>query len=220
MVGDRTFFGVNFVDGRIKGYGVYNPRLRTDKLNYVRLVRGNEAYGDNIPVDNGDSTATDVATGLMWQLADDGTSRDWEEALAYAEKLELAGYDDWRLPNVKELQSIVDYSRSMQTTDSPAIDPMLTLTRIIDAKGDDNCGFYWSSTTHQDGPTAGGNGSYAAFGEALGQMRDQVMDVHGAGAVRSDPKSGNASDYPQYMGPQGDIRYVYNYVLAVRDVID
>lgn len=44
------------------------------------------------------------------------------------------------------------------------------------------------------------------------------MDVHGAGAQRSDPKSGNKNDYPQYFGPQGDVRYVYNYVRSVRDI--
>ncbi|WP_082088029.1 MULTISPECIES: DUF1566 domain-containing protein [unclassified Methanosarcina] len=33
---------------------------------------------------------------------------DWENALAYAENLTLVGYEDWRLLNVKELQSIVE----------------------------------------------------------------------------------------------------------------
>ncbi|UOD33949.1 hypothetical protein DSN97_07170 [Deferribacteraceae bacterium V6Fe1] len=48
-------------------------------------------------------------------------------------------------------------------------------------------------------------------------MRNRIMDVHGAGSQRSDPKSGRASDYPQYFGPQGDLRYVFNYVRCVRD---
>ena len=42
------------------------------------------------------------------------------------------------------------------------------------------------------------------------------MDVHGAGAQRSDPKDGNASDYPAYHGPQGDVQYVFNYCRCVR----
>ena len=33
----------------------------------------------------------------------------WHDALAYCENLDLGGHDDWRLPNVKELQSIVNY---------------------------------------------------------------------------------------------------------------
>lgn len=49
-------------------------------------------------------------------------------------------------------------------------------------------------------------------------MHDQLTDVHGAGAQRSDPKTGNRDDYPLYWGPQGDVRYVFNYVRCVRDV--
>jgi hypothetical protein len=76
--------------------------------------------------------------------------------------------------------------------------------------------YYWSGTTHLDGPNPGGAAAYVAFGEAQGKMNDKLMDVHGAGSQRSDPKSGNASDYPQFFGPQGDVRYVYNYVRCVR----
>lgn len=154
----------------------------------------------------------------MWQMADDGQTRDWEESLDYAENLELAGYSDWRLPNAKELQSIVDYSKSVQTTSSPAIDDLFVLTPITDPNGDINYGFYWTGTTHQDGINTASSAAYVAFGEAQGEMKNAVVDVHGAGAVRSDPKSGDESSYPQYFGPQGDIRYVYNFVLTVRDV--
>lgn len=49
-------------------------------------------------------------------------------------------------------------------------------------------------------------------------MNNTLLDVHGAGAQRSDPKSGNANDYPLFFGPQGDVRYVYNYVRVVRDI--
>jgi len=61
---------------------------------------------------------------------------------------------------------------------------------------------------------------YVAFGEAQGQMNGILLDVHGAGAQRSDPKSGDPADYPQYMGPQGDVLYVYNYARAVRTASD
>jgi hypothetical protein len=93
-------------------------------------------------VDNGDGTVTDNCTGLMWQkeIADtngNGTSGDedrpdWREALRYCEALSFAGHDDWRLPNVRELQSIVDYGRGF-----PAIDPIF---------GEVGTG-HWSSTT-------------------------------------------------------------------------
>jgi hypothetical protein len=210
MNGNATVFGVNFLDGRIKGY----PKNKTW---YFRMVRGNTTYGKNDFVDNKDGTITDRATGLMWQQADDGTARDWEEALEYAENLELASHDDWRLPSTKELQSIVDYTRAPATTNSPAIDPLFACTEIEDPDG--NPGqypYYWSGTTHLDGPNPGGAAAYVAFGEAQGKMNGTLMDVHGAGAQRSDPKSGDPADYPQFMGPQGDVRLVYNYVRCVR----
>jgi hypothetical protein len=99
---------------------------------------------------------------------------------------------------------------------TPAIYDEFQLTSIQDATGKQNWGFYWTGTTHLDGRNPYASAAYVCFGEALGKMNNRIMDVHGAGAVRSDPKSGNRSDYPQFFGPQGDIRYVYNFVLAVR----
>lgn len=43
------------------------------------------------------------------------------------------------------------------------------------------------------------------------------MDVHGAGAQRSDLKVGNPDDYPYGFGPQGDVIRIYNYVRLVRN---
>jgi hypothetical protein len=64
MGDDTTIFGVNFADGRIKGYPKYEPfpPFGYHQL-YIRYVRGNEAYGLNDFVDNGDSTITNNATG-------------------------------------------------------------------------------------------------------------------------------------------------------------
>ena len=219
MGNDETVFGVNFIDGRIKGYPKYKPATGAPNKMYFRMVRGNTQYGQNNFVDNGDGTVSDLATGLMWQKADDGIPRDWQEALEYAENLELAGYTDWRLPNAKELQSIVDYSRSPQTTNSPAIDPVFETTEINYPDGSGgHYPFFWTSTTHRDGVNPYSSAVYIAFGEGLGMMNDMIMDVHGAGCQRSDPKSGNPEDYPQYFGPQGDIRYVYNFVRCVRNI--
>ena len=76
-------------------------------------------------------------------------------------------YSDWRLPNAKEIQSIVDYSRSPQTTSSAAINPLFEVTQIKDEGGKTNYPFYWSSTTHKH--ISGGHAAvYVCFGEALG----------------------------------------------------
>jgi len=132
MRNDETIFGVNFIDGRIKGYPKYNPRTREPNKMYFRFVRGNKTYGTNSFVNNKDGTITDSATGLMWQQIDSKKGMNWKDALKYAESLEWAGFDDWRLPNAKELQSIVDYTRSIQMTGSAAIDPLFNTTEIKD----------------------------------------------------------------------------------------
>ncbi len=220
MNGDSTVFGVNFLDGRIKGYPKYAPGSNNTvpMEMYFRMVRGNTSYGINNFVDNGDGTVTDQATGLMWQKSDDGQERDWEDALTYAENLELADYNDWRLPNAKELQSIVDYTRCPDVTNSAAIDPVFNTTEINDPDG--NPGqypYFWTGTTHLDGQNPYAAAVYIAFGEAQGKMNGTLMDVHGAGAQRSDPKTGNPANYPDFFGPQGDVRYVFNFVRCVRD---
>jgi len=220
MNGDTTVFGINFIDGRIKGYPKYQPPTRSVPMTmYFRMVRGNSLYGINNFIDNGDGTVTDNATGLMWQQADDGIPHDWENSLSYAENLSLAGNSDWRLPNAKELQSIVDYTRSPQTSESPAINPLFSVTKITDPAGNtEQYPYFWTSTSHLDGVNPYSGAVYIAFGEAQGEMNGNLMDVHGAGAQRSDPKTGLQNDYPQFFGPQGDVQYVFNYIRCVRDV--
>lgn len=166
---------------------------------------------------NNDGTITDNVTCLIWQR-EMGEKMTFEEAKIAARECTLGGYDDWRLPSAKELQSIVDYSRSFQTTNSAAIDPLFEVSTITDMDGKLNFPYYWSSTTHLDGANPYSSAVYIAFGEAQGIMNNKLMDVHGAGAQRSDPKSGNIEDYPVSQGPQGDIRYVYNYVRCVRTI--
>ncbi len=226
MTGNATVFGVNFADGRIKGYPRdRGPRGDMHKL-YVRYVRGNPQYGKNIFHDNGNGTISDTATGLMWSKADSGKGMDWKTALAWVQTMNAqryAGHDDWRMPNAKELQSIVDYTRAPDVTRSPAIDPIFQTTQL----GDGEYPFFWSSTTHLDGPPdrLGGAAIYIAFGRATGWMQTppgqgeyRLLDVHGAGAQRSDPKSGNPSDYPHGRGPQGDVIRVNNFVRLVRNI--
>ncbi len=110
----------------------------------VRAVRGGQ--NNSILVDNGDDTVTDTATGLMWQQTEAG-AMNWEDALAYCENLELAGYTDWRLPNINELQSLVDFEKNF-----PSIDP----TFFPGAESY----LYWSSTTYA---IEAGNGGTVSF---------------------------------------------------------
>jgi len=113
-------------DGRVSGY--------SKSFGYsVRAVRGEQAQSNSM-VDNGDGTVTDAITGLMWQKDTAPGTYTWQEALAYAEGLMLAGYSNWRLPNRNELQTLVDYSRYNQT-----IDPLLASNTVSSV--------YWSSTT-------------------------------------------------------------------------
>ncbi len=238
MMADTTIFGVNFVDGRIKGYPKYvpGPGPLTKIKMYMRYVRGNTSYGINNFADNGDSTISDNATGLMWAKYDAGIGMNWQSALAYAQtrnSQNYLGHNDWRLPHAKELQSIVDYTRSLDATSSAAIDPLFNSSTITDEGGFTDFPFYWSSTTHLDNMGA----VYVSFGEAPGYVKMPptatyytFADVHGAGAQRSDPKFGNPHDSTCYLGsnqagdsvwgrgPQGDVQRINNFVRLVRTI--
>jgi len=219
MNNEPTMFGVNFADGRIKGY----PQ---DKDFELKLVRGGNNYGVNDLVDNGDGTISDKATGLMWDKSGSQEGKNWEEALEWISDLNnqnYLGYEDWRLPNAKELQSLLDYSNAPLVNSKPAIDDLFDVPQIITEGGNEDFPFYWTSTTHEDGPTAQ-KAVYICFGTAYGFMEAPpgsgnylFMDVHGAGAQRSDPKTGDPDNYPNGFGPQGDVIRIFNYVRAVRD---
>jgi hypothetical protein len=70
--------------------------------------------------DNGDGTVTDNITGLVWQQAVATTTNDagasssyaWSDAAAYCATLTLSGHNDWRMPSLIELESIVDYGQT------------------------------------------------------------------------------------------------------------
>ena len=213
MGNEECFFGVNFADGRIKCY----PTKNSPSGYFAIYVRSADDYGLNSYQDNDDGTVNDSATDLLWQQGDSGEGMIWEDALDYCESLTLAEQDDWRLPNAKELQSIVDYSRSPDTTSSAAIDPIFSISTITNEAGDSDYPFFWTGTTHASSNGMGGSAAYISFGRALGYMNGNWIDVHGAGAQRSDPKTGDPSDYPEGHGPQGDAIRIYNYVRCVTD---
>ena len=284
---DKAFFGVNFADGRIKAYPQDGGPGKRQW--YGRWVRGNPAYGKNDFVDNRNGTVTDRATGLTWMKADSGADAfrgrvsgthkgdgrlDWGEALAFCNGLNFAGRADWRLPNAKELHSIVDYSRSPEVTRSAALAAVFDISTIRESDGSQNWPYFWTSTSHLDGRRPGDFAVYIAFGKAMGQLGGgaggqggpppgmdaktglsmmggqppswggvapppprggmggppppdgmdnfggppgggRLIDVHGAGAQRSSPKSGDEARLPQGAGPQGDVLRIYNHVRCV-----
>ncbi|MCR4347646.1 MAG: DUF1566 domain-containing protein [Sulfuricaulis sp.] len=67
-------------------------------------------------VDNTGNCMTDNLTGLMWLRSPDATARTWQQALDFANNLELCGSTDWRLPNVNELESLVTSEVSDQAS--------------------------------------------------------------------------------------------------------
>ncbi len=116
---------------------------------------------------NGDGTVTDQVTGLIWQQADDGVARTWNDAGTYCQALGLGGRADWRLPSIDELLSIVDSGRF-----NPAINPVFTCSSD----------FYWSDTTNA------GTSSYAwavsfrtgdTSSDGYGRHTNYVRCVHG-----------------------------------------
>ena len=184
-------------------------------------MRGDTGYGVNDFTDNGDGTVTDAATGSMWMQSDSGEAMTWQDALTWAEAKNAEshlGHDDWSLPNVKELQILLDYTRSPDTTGSPAIDPIFQTSEITNEADGVDFPHVWSSTTHANWTEQSGSAaSCVNFGRAMGYMGGGWVDVHGAGAQRSDPKTCDPAEFPQGHGPQGDAIRIYNYVRLVRD---
>ena len=212
-----TMFGYNFRDAYLKGY----PSTKTFTVFHVR---GNTNYGQNMLVDNGDGTISDLATGLMWMKYDSGFYNlgpagdgrmDWKSALNYCDSVQYAGHDDWRLSDTKQLHSIVDYTRSPDVTDSAAINPLFECTPIVNMAGLKDWGYYWTST-----PFGRNISIYISFGRAMGALGNFPMDVHGAGAQRGDERSlGDGETFFPWVGgghPQGDETRVLNMVRPVR----
>jgi hypothetical protein len=121
--------------------------------------------------DNGDGTITDLDTGLMWEKkSDDGSLHDHDDIYAWSSENGLqetiwdwledvnaeggtgfAGHTDWRIPNVRELASLVDYGAG-----DPAIDAVFA-TGCVPGCSAVACSctssfHYWTSTTAVDTP--------------------------------------------------------------------
>ena len=147
---------VDFSSGRVDNYQKSLSRQ-------VRAVRGGSPQQLDPFVVNGDGTVTDNRTGLIWQRATAPGSYTWQQALAYADTLELAGHSDWRLPDRNELQSIVDYSRF-----SPTIDTSVFL---------DTSSSYWTSTNDVTNAYSAWNVSFGTGTVAPGYKGNNAYKV-------------------------------------------
>lgn len=141
------------------GYGSSSQILCTGTAQDGQTQTGLPTSGPRFVDNSSDGTITDNATSLMWQKCSDGQSGadcsggsaisvvfddgdgdlgiSHQPAINYCDSLSLATHADWRLPNVKELASIVDYGRV-----GPAIDP----TFFPNTQSD----YYWSSTAYEN----------------------------------------------------------------------
>lgn len=129
--------------------GPYNA-VKTDNATYkVRCVSGSLPTTQSF-TDNTDGTVRDNFSGFIRQKCANGYNNDstctgslvqttWVNALNYCEGLTLAGRSDWRLPNIKELETLVDYS----TSSLPKINSSLFPNAPI--------GYQWSSTSYIGG---------------------------------------------------------------------
>ncbi|MFH0738846.1 MAG: DUF1566 domain-containing protein [Candidatus Omnitrophota bacterium] len=115
----------------------FRYHVRAVRAGYSRGFGNMESYAFK---DNGDGTISDLNTGLMWKK-DEGPNLNWEEAMKYCQELSLAGYNDWRLPTIRELPTILDLSFK---------DGVWFHKQFFPATQTAPLGFYWASTTYGD----------------------------------------------------------------------
>ena len=110
-------------------------------------------------VDGTGLCVTDNLTGLMWVRTPDSVTRTWANALTYANGLTICGYDDWHLPNRKELRSLINYGQANTAT-------------WLNTQGFSNvqAGSYWSSSTYAYDTTYAWN-VYMDYGYVVGDFK-------------------------------------------------
>ncbi len=96
---------------------LHPPEVKPIEQAYVKCVRGKEIGGFSLERDREKEIVTDSITGLVWQDNTDVVNykHQWGEAEQYCSELFLGGYQDWRLPTISELITIVDFNNSAGT---------------------------------------------------------------------------------------------------------
>lgn len=92
--------------------------------NIVRCVRGGPLQA-SVFVDNLDGTVTDQTTNVRWEKTSSPAAMTWKDALRYCENQTTGGHTGWRMPNIQELNTLVDFSRPFP---EPAIDPVFQIS--------------------------------------------------------------------------------------------
>jgi hypothetical protein len=141
--------------------------------------------------DNGDGTITDHNTGLMWEkksddgsIHDKGTEYSWGEAfrvfIAGLNAEGFAGYTDWRLPNVRELQTIVNFDH-FEPSVSPAFNNGCVPGCTVLTCSCTGSASYWSSSTSMRDPRAWWYVGFFIGGAGVDgpTQRDRVRAVRG-----------------------------------------
>lgn len=125
-------------------YGVYTLPDTSTRPYHSGIAGDDATYQPAISspsyTNNGDGTVTDNVTGLMWVRSSGSATYAWVNALSSCavtmNSPGFAGYTDWRLPNVLELMSIVDYGAANA--------PFISQSSFPDTVS----GRYWTSTTY------------------------------------------------------------------------
>ncbi len=165
-VGDTTRIWV------VNAGGGIGPHPKTETLSagggkrfHVRAVRESltSATLDTRFRDNSDSTVTDLSTGLTWQKYQSVAAMTWEEALTYGQSRSIGGYRDWRVPNLKELQSLNDEGLSNPSVDRSFFPGF-------------PAGKFWSSTSQVNSPTRAWYMDFQ-YGIATYEVKTSTMNV-------------------------------------------
>ena len=167
LASDPSFWFIYFGNGN-NGYITNSGSTYHDY--FIRCVRTEDTMTvGSLARDDINNVVIDSKNDLMWQdssaaALETGT---WAEALSYCNNLNLLAHTDWRLPNINEIFSIVDYSKSRSSIHS-------SFQNVTSMN-------YWSSTTHIDDTTEAWG---VDFTDGDNESIDKTSDVNHIRCVR------------------------------------